>query len=166
MLQALVFITLWISVWQSSYELIFSKLLEYPLIEICSLAIYLVYIYFFLNTELKNEKLQLISNREIILEYYVNERLVCDIFIIITLILQITPLDEYKPLFIIFRLSTILVLKPLNDITKKLENIISMSADAQIILSILSLFFKICLLLHTLSLVFTTLSNIEKSRGI
>ena len=61
---------------------------------------------------------------------------------------------------------SLLVLKPISDISKKLENIISISTDAEIILSIMGLFFKILLLLHTLSLVFTSLSKIEKNQGI
>jgi hypothetical protein len=61
---------------------------------------------------------------------------------------------------------SLLVFKPISDISKKLENIISISTDAEIILSIMGLFFKILLLLHTLSLVFTSLSKIEKNQGI
>ena len=84
------------------------------------MIIYGLYIYFFLHTEFKNEKLELISNKDIILEYYINERLLHDVVIIGGLILQITPLDKYVPLFVIFRISTIFVLRPLNEISKKL----------------------------------------------
>ena len=43
-----------------------------------------------------------------------------DAFIVGTLILQITPLDDIGSLFIIFRISNIMAFKPISDIAKKL----------------------------------------------
>lgn len=39
--------------------------------------------------------MEIISNRKFIIDYYVNEKLVYDIFIIFGLALQSTPLDDY-----------------------------------------------------------------------
>lgn len=38
--------------------------------------------------------MELISNREVILQYYIKDRIVYDGMIILALILQMTPLDE------------------------------------------------------------------------
>ena len=47
-------IGLWMDIWRSSYEIIFSEIGKTHIIEATTLVIYLLYIYFFLNTEFKN----------------------------------------------------------------------------------------------------------------
>lgn len=39
--------------------------------------------------------MEIISNRKYIIYYYINEKLIYDIFIILGLALQSTPLDDY-----------------------------------------------------------------------
>ena len=56
----------------------------------------------------------MISNRKFIIDYYINEKLMYDILIIFGLALQSTPLDNYDALQNIFRVSTILFLKPIS----------------------------------------------------
>ena len=99
------------------------------------------------------------------MQYYLNERALGDSIIFMTVILQainMEEIDSIKPIFVIIRLLSVFMLKPISLISNKLENIISMSNDMEIIISISGLFFKICLFLHSLSLIFTVLSQVQK----
>lgn len=71
------------------------------------------------------------------------------------LIIQLTPFDDYAEfpwLFVIIRLISLIGYSELSDTCEKVENLLSVSNQAEISIAMFKLLFKVGLFLHFLSI--------------
>jgi hypothetical protein len=110
--------------WKNSYEIVFSELPDYSLIDSVTLALYVLYGIVFQLTEYKNEKHELVSDRSVVTQLYLQDNLLKDAVVVLMIVLQIIGVDAMLSsfaLYVILRLvAGLLAYQRLRELISKL----------------------------------------------
>ena len=113
--------------------------------------------------------MELINDRNDILNIYLSEKLVKDAIFLIALLIQISPLDDMHNaewILITTRLISLISYSEVGAVCSKIEDLLSVSIQAEMTIAILKLFFKVVLFLHVLSIAFNFLASVEEKFGV
>ena len=166
-LQIISYIALTISLWKTTFELVLGNLFEIDIIEYIGLMACFMLMFFNLYSELKNEKLVLISDKRKLKETYKEELLIWDILAIIGYIIKITPLDHlFVEAYYICRILLLVLMVQTSDTLRKIEGKITVRRESESALKIVKLILTVLKFLHVLSLVLIAFSFMEKGLGV
>lgn len=152
--------------WKTTFEMVFGESNDQHIITVCALTAYCLRIVLFNVTEHKNARQELITDRRAIMDIYFRTKLAKDTLVVALMALQISGVDSAGAVFVLVRVGSLASYLELSEACEKVENQLSISNQAESIISICKLLFKICLFLHFLSIALNLLASLQNARGI
>ena len=154
--------------WKASFEIVQGSIGNGDKsIEVIGMATCFVLAFFNLNSEMKNEKMALVTDKLKIRNSYKNNILFYDIMVLLGFIIKITPLDEnFELAFFVSRALLLFLVVHIYDVWSKIEEKLSLSRESESVLIIFKLIMKILIFLHFNSLLLNSFAKFERYVGI
>jgi hypothetical protein len=155
--------------WKNCIEAVFTLSSQLAVVNFATLGAYCLEVLLFCLSEYKNERQQIITDRRSVWQIYLHEHCLKDFIAIVLIVLQSVEvaerLDTYA-LFLLLRIgSTYLTFDRMLELVSKLENRLAVSTNAETMIAMIKLLFKIFMFLHFLSIFLNLMAELEVEFG-